>query len=290
MISFLYTASIFFYRALISLATFLGNKKAKLWIEGRKNWKNKLEQLIPQGKETIWIHVASLGEFEQARPLIEEIKLTRPEEFIILTFFSPSGYEIRKDYQHADAILYLPIDYPNNARIFIQKANPKQVIFIKYEFWFNYLQELKTKNIPTFLVSGIFRKNQHFFKLYGGFFRGRLKAFNHFFLQNDSSKKLLSSIGFNNSSVVGDTRLDRVIKIAKEEFKDSRLDSFCNKSSVIVFGSSWPTEHTIAKDINLLELNSKIIIAPHEIKPLAINELKSQFELPAILLVRNKKN
>ncbi len=279
----LYSFSIKAYGLLLWIASSLGISKAKLWIDGRKNWQEKLSNINSDHRKLIWVHTASLGEFEQARPLIESLKQEHDKYFILLSFFSPSGYEIRHNYKHADLVCYLPLDTQTNAKQFLQLVQPDLAIFVKYEFWINYLNQLKKNNIPTLLISGIFRKKQHFFKWYAHFFRNGLQAFHHFFVQNKVSEQLLHSIHFNNTSVVGDTRLDQVIQISKEEFQHETLDQFCGTNPVIIFGSSWEQEHQFANQLAQQYPELKIIIAPHEVEAQKMRALKNTFENKAIL-------
>ena len=246
----------------------LFNDKAKLWVNGRKNIFAKLQEGFKnETNKIIWVHAASLGEFEQGRPLIEKLKQKYPEKKILLTFFSPSGYEIRKNYDKADYIFYLPADTPANAKKFIEIVKPETVYFIKYEFWRNYLHELYKKNIPTFLVSGIFRKEQVFFKQSGKSYRKVLDYFTHFFVQNQTSLDLLKSIDITNVTISGDTRFDRVIDIAKQTIELKKVEEFCDNKQIIIAGSSWQAdEEFLAKYINSTKFDIKLIIAPHEIK------------------------
>ncbi|MBT3208866.1 MAG: 3-deoxy-D-manno-octulosonic acid transferase [Bacteroidetes bacterium] len=263
----LYNFSIRIYYALIFFASVFGNSKAKLWIDGRKYIFAKLKSAINTSEEIIWFHVASLGEFEQALPLIEEVKSQFKNCKILLTFFSPSGFEIKKNYRGADYIFYLPLDTKSNARKFVEIVNPKFVIFVKYEFWYHYLNCLKNRKIPTYVVSAIFRKNQRFFKWYAGFFKKTLNSFNHIFVQNEISKNLLSSININQVSIAGDTRFDRVAKISEQSKKITLVEKFKQNSQIIIGGSSWQKEEEILINfINQAETESKFIIAPHEIK------------------------
>jgi len=273
----LYNFGILLYSSFVTVSALFGNKKAQFWTSGRKNWKEELNTINQQKRKLTWIHAASLGEFEQARPIIEQLKINEPEAFILVSFFSPSGYEIRKDYALADKVVYLPLDTQENAKTFLNIVRPHRVIFIKYEFWFNYLHQIGLKNIKCYLVSGIFREKQHFFTSYGTWFRKHLTAFSHFFVQNDASVRLLNSIGFTNVSKTGDTRLDRVLTISKEEFSEPRFESFSKKSKVVIFGSSWDKEHELAVAFAENNLPSKIIIAPHEIDPVKIKALKERF-------------
>ena len=252
----IYNLSIYLYLLVIRIAS-LFNSKAKLWVSGRKNQElsfDKLRMTIGSNdskSKIIWFHCASLGEFEQARPLIESLKFKvqsskLPADLkIVLTFFSPSGYEIRKNYQYADYIFYLPIDTPSNARKFIETINPTLVFFVKYEFWFNYLQELKRKNIPTYLVSGIFRENHYFFKAYSNWFRRQLKCFTHFFLQDEKSMELLKTIGYTNTTFAGDTRFDRVADIAANVKSFPLIEQFKQDKNVFICGSTWAEDEKI---------------------------------------------
>ena len=273
----IYNFGIRLYGFAVQLASFFGSSKAIKWIDGRRNWRQQLKSINKEEKPLIWFHTASLGEFEQARPLIEKIKSEKPKTFILLTFFSPSGYEVRKNYMEADFVTYLPLDTVRNATDFIQICKPTLAIFIKYEFWFNYLKILENKKISTFLVSGIFRPSQHFFKFYGSWFKKNLNAFTKFYVQNTESKSLLLSINFTNCEVIGDTRFDRVIKIAKEPFDDSIFGSLELKSKVVIFGSSWKKENDIALQFSKDFPDFKLIIAPHEIRNTEIIHLKDTF-------------
>jgi len=268
----IYTFSITLYAAV--------NDKANLWINGRKDWKKKLQSVNFKGQDIYWFHCASLGEFEQARPLLENIKEDKKNK-ILLTFFSPSGYELRKNYKMADWVLYLPADLPKNAEYFITTVKPKAVFFIKYEFWFNYLFELKKKDIPVFLVSGIFRENHYFFRWYGTWARKQLGAFSCFFLQNQKSLELLNNAGFKNAIVTGDTRFDRVLQIMKERKHMELLDMFVKNNMVTVAGSTYVEDEKLLKKANnFLEkshLKVKFIIAPHVVTQNRIREIEGIF-------------
>ncbi len=271
---FIYSTSIFLYSLLVKLASFF-NKKAKLRHKGSKNTFKNIQNFIAE--KTIWIHCASLGEFEQGRPIIELIKKTKPEYKIALSFYSPSGYEIRKNYENADIVFYLPDDNKKNARKLIKILNPEITFFIKYEFWYWYLNELRNKSIPSYLISGIFRNEQVFFKFYGSFYRKILHNFSHLFVQNKTSKELLKSINIENVSVVGDTRFDRVIEISENSKKFPLIDKFTKNKLVFIAGSTWkPDEEIIFNFINKNEdKNIKFIIAPHEIKNENINRINN---------------
>ncbi|MHB0755606.1 3-deoxy-D-manno-octulosonic acid transferase [Polaribacter sp. M15] len=259
------------------------NKKIKLFVDGRKVSFFKISQL--KNKNTIWFHAASLGEFEQARPIIEEIKEEYSQYKILVTFFSPSGYEIRKNYNLADVVCYLPLDSKSNAKKFVEIVNPKMAIFIKYEFWPNLLNELKRKEIPTILVSGILREKQLFFKSYGGFMRKSLEAFHHFFVQNKTSQELLNSINFKNVTVAGDTRFDRVSKILEQDNVLDFISEFKNGKYTIVAGSTWPEDEQLLVNYinNIATKDEKFIIAPHNIKADAIVALQKSINKKIVL-------
>ncbi len=242
-------------------------------IEGRNNWELELKRKASDAPK-VWFHCASLGEFEQGRPLIEQIKKDYPNYRVFITFFSPSGYEVEKDYALADYISYLPFDSRKNARKFIELLNPSIAIFIKYEFWYYYLSELKNNKIPTFSVSTIFRPEQQFFKKNGQFFRKMLSCFDHFFVQNKISKELLVGQGYNNVTISGDTRFDRVKEICSNPHKIELAKQFIGDEKVIVVGSSWPEDMEILLPIiNDSEQKLKFIIAPHEIEKSKIKKL-----------------
>ena len=252
-------------------------------MRGRKESFSKISEL--KNAKTIWFHVASLGEFEQARPIIEEIRNIHSEYKILVTFFSPSGYEIRKNYNLADVVCYLPLDSKSNVREFIKEVNPVMVLFIKYEFWPNLLNELKKKEIKTILVSGILRKNQIFFKYYGGFMRRSLQAFHHFFVQDITSKELLNSINFSSVTVSGDTRFDRVSKLLSQENTPDFIRDFKNNQYTVVAGSTWKEDEELLVNyiINKSSAQAKFIIAPHNINKDAILKLQEALHNKAIL-------
>ncbi|MQY78989.1 MAG: 3-deoxy-D-manno-octulosonic acid transferase [Bacteroidetes bacterium] len=261
----IYDLGLVIYRMSIRIASIF-NDKARLWLKGRENlFANILKQVNPQEK-IAWFHCASLGEFEQGRPVIEAFRKQNPECKILLTFFSPSGYEIRKNYNGADYIFYLPMDSKRNAEKFIEFINPSVVVFIKYEFWYHYIQTLNNKNIPVYLISANFRSTQIFFKRYGGFFRNLLKFFTYIFVQTSSSKDLLSTIGLNNISVAGDTRFDRVYSIVKQANRLPVVEKFKQNKTTIIVGSSWKEdEEILIPCLNQTFHDVKWIIAPHEI-------------------------
>lgn len=246
-------------------AASLFNQKARAFVSGRKNLLTLVQQTLASNTSPlIWVHCASLGEFEQGRPIIERLRKEFANYKILLTFFSPSGYEVRKNYQGADYIFYLPFDTPNNARRWIEVTRPSLAIFVKYEFWLNYSEELRKAKIPTISVSGIFREDQAFFRSAGGTFRRILRNFDHFFVQNTASAKLLQSIGITNVTVAGDTRFDRVYEITSSKERIEVAEKFKGDDQVLVAGSCWPEDiEVLAPFIN--ETPIKFIIAPHEI-------------------------
>ena len=262
----------------------LFSPKIKLFVDGRKTVFLTLASKINPKDKTIWFHAASLGEFEQGLPVMEKIKEQFPNYKIVVTFFSPSGYEVRKNNTIADVTVYLPLDTKFNAQQFLKLVHPDLVFFIKYEFWPNYLNELKKLNIKTYLISGIFRENQAFFKWYGGFYRNALKTFDYFFVQNESSKKLLLSLDFKNVKISGDTRFDRVASILERDNSLDYIEQFKNNTTTIVIGSSWPKDESLLVNyINQTNENVKFIIAPHNIKAEQIQELKNSISKKTLL-------
>ena len=281
---------LFLYNFAIHLAGFflriiaLFSPKIKLFVEGRKDVFSILKEKIKTEDKTIWFHSASLGEYEQGLPVIEKIKEKYPAHKIIVTFFSPSGYEVRKNNTVADVTIYLPLDTKSNARKFLKLVHPEIAFFIKYEFWLNYLKELEKSKTPTYLISGIFRDNQTFFKWYGGFYRKALKAFTYFFVQNEKSKEKIEAIGFQNVIISGDTRFDRVAAILERDNHVDFIEKFKNNVPTIVIGSSWPKDEALlAEYINQTSENVKFIIAPHNIKEDQISNLKTQITKSTVL-------
>ena len=248
-------------------------EKARLWSEGRRNLAQRMRNEIDPSARIVWVHVASLGEFEQGRPIIEEIRRQHPEYKILLTFFSPSGYEIRKNYAGADYIFYLPIDTRRNVRQFLDIAHPEIVIFVKYEFWLNMLSELRRRQIRTFIVSSIFRRNSVFFRPYGGAWRTALETFEVLFVQNEESKELLADLGFDNVAVTGDTRFDRVAEIARSARKVELIERFKGDRPVFIAGSSWGPDEELLIPLMNDNPNLKFIIAPHEMEESRIARL-----------------
>ena len=280
---FLYNLTIYIAGFFLKIVA-LFSPKIKLFVEGRKNVFSILEEKIKAEDKTIWFHSASLGEYEQGLPVIEKIKEKHPSHKIVVTFFSPSGYEVRKNNTVADVTIYLPLDSKSNAKNFLKLVHPELAFFIKYEFWLNYLKELEKSKTPTYLISGIFRDNQMFFKWYGGFYRKALNAFTYFFVQNEKSKQKVESLGFNNVIVSGDTRFDRVNAILERDNRLDFVENFKNNQPTIVVGSSWPKDEIlIAEYINQAPENVKFIIAPHNIKPDQISDLLSKITNPTVL-------
>jgi 3-deoxy-D-manno-octulosonic-acid transferase len=258
--------------------------KIKLFVEGRKTVFPTLEQKIKPSDQTIWFHAASLGEYEQGLPVIEKIKERFPSHKIVVTFFSPSGYEVRKNNTVADVTVYLPLDSKKNAQEFLKRVHPDLVFFIKYEYWPNYLNELQKQNTPTYLVSGILRANQMFFKWYGGFYRKALDTFTYFFVQNETSKKLLLQLGKTNVAISGDTRFDRVAAILEKDNTLDFISQFKNDTLTVVVGSSWPKDESLLVDfINTTNQKVKFIIAPHNIKDEQIQQLKNSITKKTVL-------
>lgn len=268
----MYNIGMWLFERSVGLAA-LRNKKAKLWKEGRRDIFDRMSESIKPKEDIVWVHCASLGEFEQGRPIIEQIRKIDPSIKILLTFFSPSGYEIRKNYEGADYIFYLPIDCSWNVRRFMDIVNPKAAIFIKYEFWLNYLEELGKRNIPTYVVSAIFRPKSVFFRPWGWAWRKALKSFTTIFVQNEESKRLLKSIGHDNVVIAGDTRFDRVAAIAKMRRHIPIVERFKGNEPLFVAGSTWGPDEEIL--IELINDNPEVrfVIAPHEMDEGRINHI-----------------
>jgi 3-deoxy-D-manno-octulosonic-acid transferase len=264
----LYNLGLHVYYALIRFFS-LFNKKAALWINGRRHVK------YTPFNQCIWFHFASLGEFEQGRPVLEQIKSDNPQSKIVITFFSPSGFEIRKNTPLADAVYYLPLDTAKNAREFIATINPALAIFTKYEYWYHYFNELHKHEIPLYIISGIFRPGQVFFKWYGSLHRRMLSFVSHFFVQDEQSKQLLQSININNVTISGDTRFDRVWANAQNPKPLPEIAGFINNQKTFIAGSTWPADEELIVALVNQYPNWKFIIAPHEISEEKINKLIS---------------
>ena len=279
---FIYNLIVVFADFILKIAA-LFNPKIKLFVDGRKSVYKVLSNKIKAYDKTIWFHAASLGEYEQGLPVMERMKSRFPNHLIVLTFFSPSGYEVRKNNTIADVTVYLPLDTQSNVDKFMEIVRPDMAFFIKYEYWPNYLNALKNRETPTYLISGIFREDQLFFKWYGGFYRNALNAFEHFFVQNSKSKDLLLKLEKSNVTVSGDTRFDRVASILNRDNSLEFIEEFKNNSLTIVVGSSWPKDESLLVSyINSVE-NVKFIIAPHNIKTEQIQALKNSISKKTIL-------
>ena len=279
----------FIYHILLNIAWFglhvvaLFNAKIKLFVRGRKQTFSILEDKLTSADKTIWMHVASLGEFEQGLPILERLRAQYPNHKLVLSFFSPSGYEVKKNTTAADVVVYLPMDSLSNAKRFLKLVHPELAIFVKYEVWPNYLHQLKKSNTPTILISAIFSKRQIYFKPYGGFMRKSLQKFDTYFVQDDDSKKLLDSIGITKVQVGGDTRLDRVSEILERNNCLDFMDRFKNNQLCLVAGSTWPEDESILIDyINRTEERLKFVIAPHQIKPAHVAKITAVLQKPSI--------
>ena len=262
-----YDLLIHFYSYLICFAAFF-NTKAKQRVQGIKMQKERILAFDKGKRECIWMHCASLGEFEQGRPLLQKIKNEKPETSIVITFFSPSGYEKCKNYAVADEVFYLYDDTKKNAAFFVNNINPDKVFFVKYEFWYRHIQAIYKTEAKLFLIAGIFRQNQVFFKFYGRFFKNILRNFTHFYLQNQNSSNLLASIELTNTTVCGDPRFDRVASVASQKKEINGISEFKTESTVLIAGSTWKPDETLIADFlkkKKCKENLKIIIAPHEI-------------------------
>lgn len=272
----LYDLGIQFYGMMLRLVAPF-HPKAKLWVEGRKGGLDAIEQTIENGHKHIWFHFASLGEFEQGRAVLEQIKKRYPQEKIVITFFSPSGFEIRKNTNLANYVFYLPEDTRKNARRFVSIIKPKFAVFTKYEYWYHYFTELRRQNVRLLMISAIFREQQLFFKPYGGFYRTILKKVSFFFTQNMDSVHMLKWIGVTNSGLAGDTRFDRVVELPRLHQSVKHIDDFIGSTKVIVAGSTWPKDEVLLQRL-MQSLNGwKLILAPHEINKSHIDEICKLF-------------
>lgn len=281
----LYNLGIYIYTFFIHfLAPF--SRKPRKMMKGHWVVYDILRQQIIKGESYVWFHAASLGEFEQGRPLIEKIRANYPHYKILLTFFSPSGYEVRKNYRGADVVCYLPMDKPRNVKKFLDLANPCMAFFIKYEFWKNYLDELNRRHIPVYSVSSIFRKDQIFFKWYGGTYRNVLKDFDYLFVQNELSKRLLARLDINKVSVVGDTRFDRVLEIREQAKNLPLVEQFKGTSLTLVAGSSWGPDEDLFLEYFNVHPEMKLIIAPHVIDENHLVEIINKLKRPYVRYTR----
>lgn len=267
----IYSFAISAYVLLIHLAA-LFSPKAKLWINGRKNWRTKLHEAIPKNKNVVWFHCASLGEFEQARPIIEAYKKKTPNDFLLLTFFSPSGYEIKKNYPQANYICYMPADLASNAADFVHIAKPTKTVFVKYEFWYNFMGALFQSNCKTYLIAARFRIDQPFFKWYGNWFVKQLQHFHKIHLQDLESAEVLAKTGYTNMVVSGDPRFDRVVQNANASTELPEIKHWLNGRSCMVAGSAWPADEKIFLPWTNFRA---LIIAPHEIDEAHLKNIES---------------
>lgn len=257
------------------------NVKARKMLAGQARTMDHLNKVIDRNAKYIWIHVSSLGEFEQGRPLIEMLKTRMPEKKIVLSFFSPSGYEVRKNYKGVDAVCYLPFDLKGRVKKFLDVVNPEMAIFVKYEFWGNYLEELHLRNIPTYLISAIFRDTQAFFKWWGGMFRKMLRCYTHLYVQDGASQQLLSNIGVTNVTIAGDTRFDRVTDILANSFEISQAKAMTqNVPITIIAGSTWAPDEQLLLPYFNSHPHIKLIIAPHEVNENRLAEIEHQLHRP----------
>ncbi|MCC7506174.1 MAG: 3-deoxy-D-manno-octulosonic acid transferase [Saprospiraceae bacterium] len=265
--------------------------KARKWVDGRRNWRSRYRADFQKKSRVLWVHAASLGEFEQGRPVIEGFRQQHPDWQIVLSFFSPSGYEIRKNYPHADFIAYLPADTPANARDWLDLIRPDAAVFVKYEFWANYLFALKKRQTPTVLISALFRPDQAFFRWYGGFWRRMLGCFDRFFVQNEASARLLGGIGIEAVEVAGDTRVDRVLQIAETAPANALVAQFsASAPATLIVGSSWPAD----EDLLIAALakpefqDLKVVFAPHEPAAAQVQQLETRLKnaFPQALVAR----
>ncbi|EEI91425.1 3-deoxy-D-manno-octulosonic-acid transferase [Sphingobacterium spiritivorum ATCC 33300] len=276
----IYSLGILLYGSILRLiAPF--HTKARLWTEGRKDWYLRMSQTVETGQKHIWFHFASLGEFEQGRAVLEEIKKKYSDKKIIITFYSPSGYEIRKNTNLADYVFYLPADTAGNAKRFTDLIQPEFVVFTKYEYWYYYFQELAQRQIPLLMISAIFRPEQIFFQPYGGFFRKILECVSYFFVQNEESLHLLKENGFRNVGITGDTRFDRVIQLPLQKKEIPEVAQFVADHPVLIAGSTWPDDEVLLHDLAGQYGEWKMIIAPHEIHDKHIQSIQELF--PAAL-------
>lgn len=274
--TFVYNIGTLVYGVLIRFFA-IWNPKAKKWVEGRKGLLKRIESEIVHDKPIVWVHCASLGEFEQGRPIIDSLKSDYPGYQILLTFYSPSGYEVRKDYPNADYVFYLPLDTPLKARRFVELVSPSHVFFVKYDYWYHLLRKLHQKQIPVYFISAIFRPQQLFFKPWGRWYRKMLSFVTHFFVQNEESKQLLESIDIHNVSVSGDTRFDRVAQVVESARKLDLVEAFLQGQKAYIGGSTWEPDEELIYSYFQQNQNQKWIVAPHEVNEASTARLKVLF-------------
>jgi len=288
---YLYTLLISLYGIAVSIASAF-NPKAKLFSDGRRNWESKMLKSVSKDDRIIWVHCSSLGEFEQGRPVMEKIKTDYPNHKLAVSFFSPSGYEVQKDYKGADYIFYLPLDTPKNAKKLIKILQPEILILVKYEYWYNLLNRLQKTGIPVIVISAVIKEDSLFLRSYGGWFKKIIGGISHFFVQEEDSKKLLSSIHIEQVTVSGDTRFDRVKEILESHPKLEFIEKFKGNSNLIVVGSSWPEDEIILTDYINHKLPSgwKVIFAPHNIDEKQIQQLISKLKKKTARYTRMNEN
>ena len=263
-------------------------RPARLWVEGRRGWYRSLREDIRGKENVVWFHAASLGEFEQGRPIIERVREEYPDHPILLTFFSPSGYEVRKNFDKVDCVHYLPLDTPGNARKFLDVVQPKIAVFIRYEYWYNFLRAMFRRHIPVIMVSSIFREDQIFFKPYGEWFRKALRRVSHFFVQNQESLALLESIGVENKDLSGDTRFDRVWDAAQDKREFPLVERFLAGGTCLMAGSTWPFDDRLLKEIVPAFPDLKFVIVPHHVDEANIRRITDLFEGEVALYTRGE--
>ncbi len=285
--SLLYTLAIRVFGLLVRVAA-LFKRSPKLWVSGRRGWYRRLKADIGGAKNLVWFHAASLGEFEQGRPIIERVRAEYPDHPILLTFFSPSGYEVRKDFDKVDHVHYLPLDTPRNARKFLNVTRPKLAVFIRYEYWYNFLWAMFRRDIPVVIASAIFRKDQLFFKPYGSWSRKALRRISRFFVQNEESLELLESIGVANKELSGDTRFDRVWEAAKEKMEFPLVERFLAGRMCLMAGSTWPFDDELIKEIVPLFPDLKFVVVPHHVDAANVRRISTLFEGDAALYTRGE--
>ncbi|WP_162944667.1 3-deoxy-D-manno-octulosonic acid transferase [Flavisolibacter nicotianae] len=272
-----YDGFIQLYRLAVKLAAY-GNKKAAAWIDGRKKVAEQLQKNIAPADAVIWMHCSSAGEFEQGKPVIEALKAAYPQKKILVTFFSPSGYGAARNYPHADILTYLPLDTKKEAERFYHQVRPSLVIFVKYEFWYHHLATAAFHHVPILLISAVFRKDQLFFRTYGGFYRQMLFLFRHIFVQDSTSLDLLQANGISHCSIGGDTRFDRVVKIAKSASDIPLISEFAAGKKLLVAGSTWPGDEDVLALYVRQNRDVKLIIVPHEINAGHISQVQALFD------------
>lgn len=285
----MYTLAIYIYALGVHIAAFFSGK-VKRMVRGQRETFRILERERQEGKDYVWFHAASLGEFEQGRPIMERMRKQCPEKKILLTFFSPSGYEVRKDWDGADIVCYLPLDLPGNVRRFLRLARPEKAFFIKYEFWMNYLSALREGGVPCYSVSAIFRPDQVFFCFWGKPYRRALRCFDRLFVQNERSRELLQGIGIGNVDVTGDTRFDRVLDIRRAAKPAPLVESFASGSRTLVAGSTWEPDEEILLSWLSTHQEWKIVLAPHVVNEAHLQDIERKIKGKSLRLSRAEDN